>query len=35
LEAAVKHLMDELAKQPAKKTRKDAPKVGKNGKINP
>jgi tricorn protease len=35
LEAAVKHLMDELAKQPAKKTRKDTPKVGKNGKINP
>jgi C-terminal processing protease CtpA/Prc len=35
LEAAVKHLMDELAKQPAKKMRKDTPKVGKNGKINP
>jgi tricorn protease len=35
LEAAVKHLMDELAKMPAKKVRKDVPKVNKNGKINP
>lgn len=35
LEAAVKYLLDELAKLPAKKNTKIVPKVGKNGKINP
>lgn len=35
LEAAVKYLMEELAKQPAKKDFKTVPKVGKDGKINP
>lgn len=35
LEAAVKHLMAEIAKMPAKKTRIETPKVNKNGKINP
>ena len=33
LEAAVKHLMEELAKLPPKKVYKTVPKVGKNGKI--
>jgi tricorn protease len=33
LEVAVKYLMDELAKLPAKKVYKTIPKVGKNGKI--
>ena len=33
LEAAVKYLMDELAKLPPKKVYKTVPKVGKNGKI--
>ncbi len=33
LEAAVKHLMEELAKLPPKKVYKAVPKVGKNGKI--
>ena len=33
LEAAVKYLMDELAKLPPKKAMKFVPKVGKNGKI--
>ncbi len=33
LEAGVKYLLDELAKQPAKKPNISVPKVGKNGKI--
>jgi tricorn protease len=35
LEAAVKHLMEQLAKSPKKKPFTGTPKVGKNGKINP
>jgi hypothetical protein len=35
LEAAVKHLMEQLAKSPKKKPFTGTPKVNKNGKINP
>jgi len=35
LEAAVKYLLEELAKLPPKKENKTVPKLGKNGKINP
>jgi tricorn protease len=35
LDAAIEHLMEQLAKAPAKKVRKNTPKVSKPGKINP